>query len=216
MILSIAIVLKPYRIFLSPPHISGNEISEIQEVIASGYVAPSGPKLIQFEEALTAICAASNKKMYCVALNSGTAAIHLALLLLQVQPGDEIISASMTFVGAVNPIVQAGAHPVFVDSENETWNMDPHWLRVCIRDRISKGKKIGAVIVTYLYGRVARMNEILNICAEENIPVIEDAAEALGASYNQKMAGTLGAIGVYSFNGNKVVTTGGGRCIDNP
>lgn len=182
----------------------------------SNYVAPAGPKLGEFEAALSAACSLAGEARHAVALNSGTAGIHLALLLAGVQPGDEVVSASLTFVGAVNPIVQCGASPVFADSEATTWNLDPHWLRVCLKDLQERRKNVRAVIVTHLFGRCADMPAIMDVCAEFGVTVIEDAAESLGATLHGRMAGTWSRLGVYSFNGNKIVTTGGGGALVTP
>lgn len=185
-------------------------------MLQSNYVAPAGPKLAEFEAELSKAISPIDQTFHTVALNSGTAGIHLALLLAGVQPGDEVVSASLTFVGAVNPIIQCGAQPVFADSETETWNLDPYWLHVCLQDRAEKKKTVRAVIVTHLFGRCANIPAILDVCREFGVAVVEDAAESMGATLHGRTAGTWGNLGVYSFNGNKVVTTGGGGALVTP
>jgi dTDP-4-amino-4,6-dideoxygalactose transaminase len=194
------------KIWLSAPHMGGNEIKFVQEAFDANWIAPVGPHIAAFEKELGGFVGID----HCAALSSGTAAIHLALIILGVERGDEVVCQSFTFSGSCNPIAYLGATPVFIDSESETWNMDPELLREAIVDRIKKGKKPKAIIVVHLYGMPARMNEIITIAREYEIPVIEDAAEALGSVYKGKPAGTIGDIGIYSFNGNKIITTSGG------
>lgn len=191
----------------------GEELKFVHEAFDTNWVAPAGPHITAFEEAL----ASYNGIDYCAALSSGTAAIHLALIILGVQQGDEVICSSFTFSGSCNPIMYEKAIPVFVDSESETWNMDPVLLEEAIVDRIrKKGKKPKAIILVHLYGMPAKLDEIMGIARKYEIPVIEDAAEALGSVYKGKKAGTFGDLGVYSFNGNKIITTsGGGALISN-
>lgn len=182
----------------------------IQEAFDTNWVSPVGPNINAFEEEL----AAYNGIAHCAALSSGTAAIHLALIILNVGRGDEVICSTFTFSGSCNPIVYQGATPVFVDSETETWNMDPELLKEAIEDRIKKtGKKPKAIILVHLYGMPAKIEEIMSIARQYEIPVIEDAAEALGSSYKGKKLGTFGDLGIYSFNGNKIITTSGGGAL---
>jgi dTDP-4-amino-4,6-dideoxygalactose transaminase len=197
------------KIFLSSPHMGGDEIKFVQEAFDTNWISPVGPHIAAFENDL----ATYNSVPYCAALSSGTAAIHLALILLDVQPGDEVISSSFTFSGSCNPIRYQGATPVFIDSESSTWNMDPQLLEDAIKDRISKGRKPKAIILVHLYGMPARTSEIMAIARQYEIPVIEDAAEALGSTYDGKKLGTFGDFGVYSFNGNKIITTSGGGAL---
>lgn len=198
------------RIYLSPPHMTGEEMLYIQDAISSNWVAPVGPHLDAFESEIAGVLGVND----AVAVNSGTSAIHLALLVTGVKPGDEVICPTLTFCATANPIVYCGAIPVFVDSEPETWNIDPVLMEEAIVDRIGKtGKKPAAIIVVHLYGMPANMDDILSIAEKYKIPVVEDAAEALGSSYNGKPMGTLGAAGIISFNGNKIITTSGGGAL---
>lgn len=197
------------KIWLSSPHMGGAEQKYVQEAFDTNWVAPLGPNVTGFEEDLQKYLHSGN----VAALSSGTAALHLALILLNVQPGDEVICQSMTFSASANPISYLGAIPVFVDSEEKTWNMSPKHLEAAIKDRIAKGKKPKALIVVHLYGMPALMNELLAIANKYEIPVVEDAAEALGSSIEGKMCGTFGHSGVLSFNGNKIITTSGGGAL---
>ncbi|NCD70559.1 aminotransferase class I/II-fold pyridoxal phosphate-dependent enzyme [Mucilaginibacter agri] len=197
------------RIWLSTPHMSGNEQKYIDEAFKSNWIAPLGPHVDAFERD---ICDFTGSKFAAV-LSSGTAAIHLALVVLGVKPGDEVICQSMTFSASANPISYLGATPVFIDSELDTWNMNPAMLEIAIKDRLSKGKNVKAIIPVHLYGMPAKMNEILSIANKYRIPVVEDAAEALGSTLFGRAAGTFGAIGIYSFNGNKIITTSGGGAL---
>src|SRR5690606_1878123 len=174
------------------------------------WIAPMGPTVEGFEKDLDAYLQSSS---HIAVLSSGTAALHLALINCGVSAGDEVICQSLTFSASANPIVYQGAVPVFVDSETDTWNMCPQALEIAIVDRLSKGKKVKAVIVVHLYGMPAKMNEILAVANRFNIPVIEDAAEAVGSSYNAKKCGTFGMFGILSFNGNKIITTSGGGAL---
>jgi dTDP-4-amino-4,6-dideoxygalactose transaminase len=202
--------MKKEKIWLSSPHMGGEEIKFIHEAFDTNWVAPVGPHISAFETALGAY----NNTPHCVALSSGTAAIHLALIILGVRQGDEVVCSSFTFSGTCNPIVYQKAVPVFVDSETDTWNMDPVLLEETIRDRIKKtGKKPKAVITVHLYGMPAKIDEIMRIARNFEIPVIEDAAEALGSEYNGRKLGTFGDLGIYSFNGNKIITTSGGGAL---
>lgn len=187
----------------------GDEIKFVQEAFDANWISPVGPNINAFENDLVNY----NGIPYCAALSSGTAAIHLALILLDVQPGDEVICSSFTFSGSCNPIRYQGAIPVFVDSETSTWNMDPQLLEEAIKDRVAKGKKPKAIILVHLYGMPARVDEIMAVAKRHEIPVIEDAAEALGSSFGGKKLGTFGDFGVYSFNGNKIITTSGGGAL---
>jgi dTDP-4-amino-4,6-dideoxygalactose transaminase len=197
------------KIWLSSPHMSGQEFEFVKEAFDTNWIAPVGPHIIGFENKL----AEFNKIDNVVVLNSGTSAIHLSLILLGVSFGDEVICQSFTFSASANPIVYQGATPIFVDSESDTWNMSPTYLRQAIVDRIAKGKKPKAIIPVHLYGMPAKMNEINKVAAEFNIPVIEDAAEALGSTYYGNACGTLGKFGILSFNGNKIITTSGGGAL---
>jgi dTDP-4-amino-4,6-dideoxygalactose transaminase len=198
------------KIWLSSPHMSGKEQEFVHDAFATNWIAPLGPHVDGFENDLAAYL---GNDVHVTALSSGTAAIHLALIMLGVQQGDEVICQSMTFSASANPIVYQGAIPVFVDSENETWNMSPEFLEEAIKDRIKKGKKPKAIIPVHLYGMPCKINDILKIAATYAIPVIEDAAEALGSLYHEKRTGTFGDIAILSFNGNKIITTSGGGAI---
>ncbi|SDM17073.1 dTDP-4-amino-4,6-dideoxygalactose transaminase [Pedobacter antarcticus] len=197
------------KIWLSSPHMGGTEQKYINEAFESNWIAPLGPHVDGFENDLVTYTGAT----HAAALSSGTAALHLALIMLDVKPGDEVICQSMTFSASANPIAYLGATPVFVDSEEETWNMCPVLLKEAINDRIARGKKPKAIIPVHLYGMPAKMDEILAVANEYGIPVLEDAAEALGSSINQKAMGTFGLMGVLSFNGNKIITTSGGGSL---
>lgn len=197
------------KIWLSSPHMSGNEIKYVNEAFETNWVAPLGPNVNNFEKELARYVGIEN----CAALVSGTSALHLALIILGVKAGDEVICQSFTFSATANPIIYQGAKPVFIDSEPETWNMDPDLLEEAIKDRLSKGIKPKAIIVVHLYGMPAKMNDILSIASKYEIPLIEDAAEALGSKYMGKSCGTFGDMGVLSFNGNKIITTSGGGAL---
>jgi len=198
------------KLWLSTPHMGGMEQQYVTEAFETNWISPVGPHIGAFEGEL----ARYSKIGHCAALSSGTAAIHLALILLGVKRGDEVICSSFTFSGSCNPVVYVGATPVFVDSEETTWNMDPALLEEAIEDRIKKtGKDPKAIILVHLYGMPAQVEEIMAISRKYSIPVIEDAAEALGATYYGKHLGTFGDLGVYSFNGNKIITTSGGGAL---
>ncbi len=197
------------RIYLSPPHMGGEELTYIHQAFDSNWVSPAGPHIDTFEKELTTY----NGIQHCAALSSGTAAIHLALIILGIKQGDEVICSTFTFSGSCNPIAYIGATPVFIDSELDTWNMDPDLLEEAILDRIKKGKKPKAIILVHLYGMPAKLNELMAISRKYEIPVIEDAAEALGSTYFGQRAGTFGDFGIYSFNGNKIITTSGGGAL---
>lgn len=198
------------RIWLSSPHMGGKEQQFVNEAFETNWVAPLGPNVNGFEADLVRFL---QEDVHVAALSSGTAAIHLALILLGVQRGDEVICQSMTFSASANPIAYQGATPVFVDSEPDTWNISPEYLEIAIKDRISKGKKPKAIIPVHLYGMPAKMEAVMKIAQAYEIPVIEDAAEALGSSYFGKMMGTYGNISCLSFNGNKIITTSGGGAL---
>jgi dTDP-4-amino-4,6-dideoxygalactose transaminase len=199
------------RIWLSLAHIGGREQEFIKEAFDTNWVVPLGPNVNGFENDLSGYL---GENRHVVALSAGTAAIHLGLILLGVQAGDEVICQSFTFSASANPITYLGAKPVFVDSETDTWNMDPVLLEEAIKDRLRKtGKLPKAIIPVHLYGVPAKMNEIMVIANRYEIPVLEDAAEALGSELNGKRCGTFGELGVLSFNGNKMITTSGGGAL---
>ncbi|KFF24532.1 aminotransferase class I/II-fold pyridoxal phosphate-dependent enzyme [Chryseobacterium vrystaatense] len=198
------------KIWLSSPHMGGNELKYINEAFAENWVAPLGPNVNGFENDLEQFLGNNVK---AAALSAGTAALHLALIECGVKHGDEVICQSMTFSASANPIAYCGAQPVFIDSESDTWNMCPKALKEAIEDRIKNGKKPKAIIVVHLYGMPAKMDEILAVADEYQIPVIEDAAEALGSSYKGRACGTFGRFGILSFNGNKIITTSGGGAL---
>lgn len=199
------------RIYLCLAHMSGKEQDFIKEAFDTNWVVPLGPNVNGFEADLKAYVG-QNKEV--VALSAGTAAVHLALLACGVGPGDEVIVQSFTFCASSHPITYLGATPVFVDSERDTWNMDPELLEVAIKDRIAQtGKKPKAIVPVYLYGMPAKLDEIMAIANKYEIPVIEDAAEGFGSMYKNRMCGTFGAYGVLSFNGNKMITTSGGGAL---
>lgn len=197
------------KIWLSSPHMGGKEQVYVKEAFDTNWIAPLGPHVDGFENDLCNFIGVQA----AAALSSGTAAIHLALILLGVKAGDEVICQSFTFSASANPIVYQGAIPVFVDSECDTWNMCPNHLRIAIKDRIAKGKMPKAIIPVHLYGMPANMKEIISIAVEFGIPIIEDAAEAIGSSINNKPCGSFGVLGVLSFNGNKIITTSGGGAL---
>lgn len=197
------------RIYLSPPHMGGTELDFIHEAFETNWIAPLGQNVDNFERDLASYTGVK----HAAALTTGTAAIHLGLQLLGVESGDEVICQSFTFAASVNPVTYLKATPVLVDSEPETWNMDPVLLEEAIRDRIKKGKKPKAIIVVHLYGMPAKMAEIQKIADSYEIPVLEDAAEALGSSIGGKMCGSFGQLAVLSFNGNKIITTSGGGAL---
>lgn len=203
-------VINTTKIWLSSPHMGGTEQKYVQEAFDTNWVAPLGPNVTGFEQDLEKYL---GKGTFVGALSSGTAAIHVGLILLGVKPGDEVICQSMTFSASANPIMYLGAHPVFVDSEPETWNIDPEALEQAIKDRISKGKKPKAIIAVHLYGMPYKIEEVRSIADKYEIPVLEDSAEALGSSYKGQRCGTFGDIGILSFNGNKIITTSGGGAI---
>ena len=198
------------RIFVSSPHMGSSELEFVKEAFDANYIAPVGPQLDGFEKDLTNYL---GNHLNVVALNSGTAALHLALILLGVQKEDEVICQSLTFTASANPIVYLGATPVFVDSERQTWNMSPQLLEKAIQDRTQKGKKPKAIIVVHLYGMPAQLEPILEIASRYEIPLVEDVAPALGSTYRGSALGTFGNISIFSFNGNKIITTSGGGAL---
>lgn len=201
------------KIWLSSPHMGGTEQQYIEEAFATNWVAPLGPNVAGFEHDLERYLGGG---VSVGALSSGTAAIHLGLILLGVQAGDEVLCQSMTFSASANPILYLGATPVFVDSETQTWNICPVALEAAIIDRIAKGKKPKVIIAVHLYGVPYQVEAIRAIAKAYDIPILEDSAEALGSSYKGKKCGTFGDIGVLSFNGNKIITTSGGGAIVTP
>ena len=198
------------KIWLSSPHMSGNEQKFINEAFNSNWIAPLGPNVSGFEEDISQYL---NEGTYVAALSSGTAAIHLALIILNVSRDDIVLCQSKTFSASANPIVYQGAKPVFIDSEKETWNLCPIQLEIAIKDCIAKGKKPKAIIAVHLYGMPYKVDEIHTIATTYNIPIIEDSAEAFGSSYKNKKCGAFGDISILSFNGNKIITTSGGGAL---
>ncbi|WHZ60255.1 DegT/DnrJ/EryC1/StrS family aminotransferase [Metabacillus hrfriensis] len=200
------------RIYLSSPHMSGNELKYINEAFETNWIAPLGPNVDAFEKEIANYVGVSE----AVAVSSGTAAIHLALSLLDVKKGDKVFCSTLTFVASANPILYQGAEPVFIDSEPETWNMSPLALERALKEAFMDGKLPKAVIVVNLYGQSAKMDEIVSMCNQYDIPIIEDAAESLGSTYKGKASGSFGKFGVFSFNGNKIITTSsGGMLVSN-
>lgn len=198
------------RIYLSLPRQSGSEQNYIQRAFETNWITSGGPNVKEFEDSLAKYF---GKKSFITALNSGTSAIHLALVVLGIKAGDEVICQSMTFSASANPILYQGAVPVFVDSEKETWNICPEFLEIAIEDRIKKGKKPKAIIAVHLYGNPYKIEEVHAVAAKYDIPIIEDSAEALGSCYKGKNCGAFGTIGILSFNGNKIITTSSGGAI---
>ncbi len=197
------------RIFLSPPHMSGREQERVQEALASNYIAPLGPMVDAFEKEFAEYVGIP----HCVALSSGTAAMHLALRHLGVGPGDVVLASSLTFIGSVSPASFLGAELRFIDCNEMTWNMDPVLLKKSVDDCLREGRKPAAVIPTDLYGQCADYDSILAVCAPHGIPVLIDSAEAMGSRYRRRHAGCGGAAAIFSFNGNKIITTSGGGML---
>jgi len=197
------------KIYLSPPHLSGEEISRIQDVIQSNWISSAGPELDVFEAEFCRVTGAR----HAVALGSGTAAIHLSMILAGIRPGDEVLCSTFTFVASANPILYEGARPIFVDSEPSTWNLSPDLLADFLKKRAKKGKIPKALVLVHLYGQAADVDPIRKICAEYGVLLIEDAAEALGAKYRGRTVGLDGRFGIFSFNGNKIITTSGGGML---
>src|SRR5690606_19598172 len=198
------------KIYLSSRHMGGTEQKFVNEAFDTNWVAPLGAYVEGVEKDLENYLGIGN---HVAALGCGTAALHLALILLGVERGDEVICQGMTFAAAANPIVYQGATPIFVDSEPETWNICPNHLEEAIKDRIAKGKKPKAIIAVHLYGMPYKVDEIRKISEQYEIPIIEDSAEALGSSYKGNKCGTFGDISILSFNGNKIITTSGGGAL---
>jgi dTDP-4-amino-4,6-dideoxygalactose transaminase len=197
------------KVWLSSPHIGNNELNYVNEAFKTNWIAPLGPHVNAFEHALQV----ETKSNHAAALSSGTSALHLALILLGVKAGDIIFCQSMTFSASANPIAYQGAIPVFIDSEKDTWNMDPYLLRKALEEAKQNEKMPKAIIPVHLYGMPAKMDEIISIANEFGVPVIEDAAEALGSNINNNPCGSFGEFGVLSFNGNKIITTSGGGAL---
>jgi dTDP-4-amino-4,6-dideoxygalactose transaminase len=197
------------KIWLSSPHMGVNELKYVNEAFETNWIAPLGPHVNAFENGLQA----QTQTKHAAALSSGTSAIHLALILLGVKDGDTVFCQSITFSASANPIAYQGAIPVFIDSENETWNMDPVLLRKALQEARKKNELPKAIIPVHLYGMPAKINEIIEIADEYGVPVIEDAAEALGSKLNDKPCGSFGNFGILSFNGNKIITTSGGGAL---
>ena len=200
--------MKP-KIWLSSPHIGNNEIKYVNEAFETNWIAPLGPHVNAFEQGLQQ----KINTRHAAALSSGTSAIHLALILLGVKTGDTVFCQSITFSASANPIAYQGAIPVFIDSEIDTWNMDPLLLKIALKEAKQNGKLPKAIIPVHLYGMPAKILEIMSIAKEFGVPVIEDAAEALGSNINEKPCGSFGDFGVLSFNGNKIITTSGGGAL---
>ena len=199
------------RIHLSVPHMGGSEAEYVRQAFESNWLPTVGPHIGAFE------CEFGRRAgLPAAALASGTAAIHLGLRLLGVGPQDEVFCSTLTFAASTNPICYLGAEPIFIDSERASWNMDPELLQAALRDRARAGRLPCAVVVVHLYGQCADMDSILDACSEYGVPVVEDAAEALGALYKGRPAGTLGEVGTFSFNGNKIITTTGGGMLVSP
>lgn len=197
------------QILLSTPHMGEEEFTFVKEAFDTNWIAPVGPHVNAFEAEFCELTGARA----AAALSSGTAALHLALRLLDIGPGDEVICSTLTFIASANPIVYQGARPVFIDSDETSWNMDPVLLAKALRQRADAGKLPKAVMLVHLYGQCADIDPIVSLCQEYNIPLVEDAAEALGASYKGRVPGTFGELGIYSFNGNKIITTSGGGML---
>lgn len=197
------------KIWLSSPHLSGHEQKYVQEAFATNWIAPLGPNVDGFEQDLCKYVGIH----HAAALSSGTSALHLALVMLGIGRDDVVLCQSFTFSASANPIVYQGATPVFVDSESDTWNICPEALETAIKSEKFKGKKVKAVIAVHLYGMPAKMQEIADICTRYEVPLIEDAAEALGSTYLDKKLGSFGLLNVLSFNGNKIITTSGGGAL---
>jgi dTDP-4-amino-4,6-dideoxygalactose transaminase len=198
------------KIWLSSPHMGGQEMKYIQEAFDENWIAPLGPNVNGLEKDLETYL---GKDVHVAALSSGTAALHLALILLDIKPGDFVICQSLTFSASANPIIYVGAVPIFVDSEMDTWNLCPNAVEEAIKFGISQGKKPKAIITVSLYGMPHKVEEIAEIAERYDIPVIEDSAEALGSTYKNQRCGTFGDLSVISFNGNKIITTSGGGAL---
>ncbi len=197
------------KIWISPPDIGDKEQQYVKDCFDSNWISTAGPQITFFEKELSLL----SDNYSVAALSSGTAAIHLALILLGVQKDDEVICSTFTFSASANPIIYQGAKPIFIDSELDTWNMCPELLEEAIIDRLNQGKKPKAIILVYIYGMPAKINEISMIAKKYDIPIIEDAAEALGSKYLNKQLGSFFDFGIYSFNGNKIITSSGGGAL---
>src|SRR5579864_3498798 len=197
------------QILLSTPHMGETERDFVDEAFRTNWIAPLGPNVDAFESELAEVVGMK----HAVALSSGTAAIHLALVLLDIGPGDSVFCSSLTFAASVNPIVYQGAEPILIDSEPDSWNMSPEALERALEAARKKGRLPKAVIVVNLYGQSADMDPIVALCDQYGVPMVEDAAESLGAKYRGRHSGTFGRIGIYSFNGNKIITTSGGGML---
>ena len=203
------LMTQPPRIYLSPPHLGPQEREFVAQAFDTNWIAPLGPNVDGFEEEFCALTGAP----HALALSSGTAGLHLAMVLEALQPGDEVFVSDLTFSASVNPIAYERATPVLIDSEPESWNMDPGLLEEALRDRAKKGKLPKALILVHLYGQSADIDPIVALCREYGVSLIEDAAEALGATYKGATPGTFGKLGIFSFNGNKIITTSGGGML---
>ena len=197
------------KIWLSPPHMGGRERELVKEAFDANWIAPVGPHISNFEQELSKL----SQNFNIAALSSGTAAIHLALILAGVQKNDNVICSSFTFSASVNPIKYLGANPIFIDSDKESWNMCPELLTKAIKDGIKNNKKPKAIVLVHLYGMPAKLDELIGVASSFEIPLIEDAAEALGSKYKNQQLGTFADFGIYSFNGNKIITTSGGGAL---
>ena len=204
---------QPQQILLSPPHMSGAERHFVEDAFRTNWIAPLGPNVDAFERELAAHLSCGGTDMHCCATSSGTAAIHLGLIALGVQPGDLVLCSSFTFVATANPICQLGAEPVFIDSDEESWNMSPAALRKALETLATEGKRPRAIVTVDLYGQGCNYDAILPIAREWCVPVLEDAAEALGATVSGRPCGTFGDVAAFSFNGNKIITTSGGGML---
>ncbi|SFC34775.1 dTDP-4-amino-4,6-dideoxygalactose transaminase [Algibacter lectus] len=203
-------MLTKTKIYLSSPHMGGNEQKYVNDAFETNWIAPLGPNVNGFEDDIKSYLGFNNE---VAVLSSGTASIHLALELIGVSKGDEVLCQSFTFSASANPIMYLGATPVFIDSEKDTWNMSPELLEIAIKDRIEKNKKPKAIVAVHLYGMPYKANEINVIAKKYDIAVVEDSAEALGSTYHDKACGTLSDFGILSFNGNKIITTSGGGAL---
>ncbi|WP_159020242.1 aminotransferase class I/II-fold pyridoxal phosphate-dependent enzyme [Algibacter sp. L3A6] len=203
-------MLTKTKIYLSSPHMGGNEQKYVNDAFETNWIAPLGPNVNGFEDDIKSYLGSQNE---VAVLSSGTASIHLALELIGVSKGDEVLCQSFTFSASANPIMYLGATPVFIDSEKDTWNMSPELLEIAIKDRIEKNKKPKAIVAVHLYGMPYKANEINAIAEKYDIAVVEDSAEALGSTYHDKACGTLSDFGILSFNGNKIITTSGGGAL---
>ncbi len=197
------------RIYLSPPHLGEDELRFVHEAFATNWVAPIGPHVDAFEREFAAYVGAE----HAVALSSGTAALHLALRLAGVGPGDEVLVSTLTFCASVNPILYQGGRPTFIDSETASWNLDPNLVEDVLRARDQAGKRPKALVAVHLYGQTADLDPLVALCERYGVTLIEDAAEALGATYKGRAPGTFGQSGIFSFNGNKIITTSGGGML---